>query len=123
MVFNAAGGNMGATGSVVFAFKRMGVFRLAPEGLDLDKLELELIDHGLDEMGEGTGEKGERQIVIRCALHDFGKMQAAIESRGITRLTTLSEYVPQNPMQLPENQATQVLKMIDQLEQDEDVQH
>ena len=55
--FNKLGGNMGSTGSVGFMFKRMGVFRLNPEGVDQDSLELELIDFGLEEMGESTNEK------------------------------------------------------------------
>src|SRR5690606_18312249 len=67
MHFNKGGGNVGTSGSVGFLFSRLGVFRLDPEGLDLEALELELIDHGLEEMGEGKGEKGERQIIIHCA--------------------------------------------------------
>jgi YebC/PmpR family DNA-binding regulatory protein len=122
MHFNKAGGSLGTTGSVGFMFKRMGVFRLSPEGLDLEALELDLIDHGLEEMGESTGEKGEKQIVIRCAFNDFGKLQAAIEARGLTVLSADSEYVPQNLIELPEDKATEVLKMVDSLEQDEDVQ-
>jgi len=122
MHFKDHGGNMGTTGSVGFMFQRMGVFRLAPEGLDLEALELDLIDHGLEEMGEGTGEKGEKQIVIRCAFAHFGQLQAAIEARGITPLSAESEYVPQTPAELPEDKATEVLKLVDALEQDEDVQ-
>src|SRR5687768_10426810 len=71
MHFKDHGGNMGTSGSVAFMFQKMGVFRLAPEGLDLEALELDLIDHGLEEMGEGTGEKGEKQIIVRCAFADF----------------------------------------------------
>ena len=51
--FNKGGGNMGTEGSVMFGFQRMGVFRVKPEGIERDELELELIDHGLEEMGEG----------------------------------------------------------------------
>ncbi len=122
MHFKDAGGNLGNTGSVGFLFQHMGVFRLAPEGLDLDALELELIDFGLQEMGEGTGEKGEKQIIIRCAFNDFGQMQAAIESRGITSLSAESEYIAQTPVELPEDKANEVLELVDALEQDEDVQ-
>ncbi len=122
MHFKEAGGSLGTTGSVAFQFKRMGVFRLPPEGIDQEALELDLIDHGLEEMGESTGEKGEPQLVIRCAFNDFGKLQAAIEARGLTVLSADSEYVAQTPVQLPEEQATEVLKMVDALEQDEDVQ-
>jgi YebC/PmpR family DNA-binding regulatory protein len=122
MHFKDWGGNMGNTGSVAFMFQRMGVFRLAPEGLDLDTLELELIDHGLQEMGEGTGEKGEKQIIIRCAFNDFGQLNDALESRGIHPLSAESEYIAQTPVELPEDKATEVLKLVDALEQDEDVQ-
>ena len=120
--FKEAGGNLAANGSVGFLFKRMGVFRLKPEGLDAEALELDLIDHGLEEMGEGTGEKGEPQLVIRCAFADFGRLQKAIEDRGITPISAESEYVPVTATTLAEPQATEVLKMIDALEQDEDVQ-
>ncbi|MHB8874491.1 MAG: YebC/PmpR family DNA-binding transcriptional regulator [Myxococcaceae bacterium] len=121
--FHKGGGNMGSTGSVAFAFTRMGVFRLSPEGIDRDALELDLIDHGLEELGEGTGEKGEPQLVLRCALQNFGKLQSALEARGITPLSSESEYIPASHVELPEDQATEVLKLVDQLEQDEDVQH
>ena len=122
MHFKEHGGNLGTTGSVAFMFQRMGVFRIAPEGLDLDDLELELIDHGLEEMGESTGEKGEKQIVIRCAFAHFGQLQSAIEARGITPLSAESEYVAQNLVELPEDKATEVLKLVDAMEQDDDVQ-
>jgi YebC/PmpR family DNA-binding regulatory protein len=122
MHFKDWGGNLGSSGSVAFAFKRMGVFRLSPEGLDQDALELDLIDHGLEELGEGTGEKGEKQLIIRCAFADFGRLQAAIEARGLSPLSSESEYIPQNPMELPEEKAQEVLKMVDALEQDDDVQ-
>jgi YebC/PmpR family DNA-binding regulatory protein len=121
--FKAWGGNLGTSGSVRFMFQHMGVFRLDPEGLDLEALELELIDHGLQELGEGTGEKGEQQVVIRCAFEDFGRLQAAIEAKGLSPSSALSEYVPVTLVELPEEQATEVLKMVDALEQDEDVQH
>jgi YebC/PmpR family DNA-binding regulatory protein len=122
MHFKEHGGNMGATGSVSFMFNRMGVFRIAPEGLDLEALELDLIDHGLEEMGESTGEKGEKQIVIRSGFTSFGHMQAALEARGITPLSAEHEYVPQTLAELPEDKAKEVLELVDTLEQDEDVQ-
>jgi YebC/PmpR family DNA-binding regulatory protein len=120
--FSKGGGNLGSTGSVGFGFKRMGVFRLNPAGLDADGLELDLIDHGLEELGESTGEKGEPQLVLRCAFADFGQLQKALEDRRITPLSAESEYIAQTPIELPEDQAAEVLKLIDRLEQDEDVQ-
>jgi YebC/PmpR family DNA-binding regulatory protein len=120
--FKNHGGNMGAGGSVAFQFKKMGVFRLSPEGVDQDALELELIDHGLEEMGEGTGEKGEKQLLIRCAFESFGTLQAALETRKLPVISAELEYVAQTPVELPEEQAKEVLELVDALEQDEDVQ-
>ena len=122
MHFKEHGGNLGTTGSVAFQFQKMGVFRLSPDGIDQDALELDLIDHGLEEMGEGTGEKGEKQVVVRCGFSHFGQMQAALEERKLPVISAESEYVAQTPVQLPEEQAQDVLKLVDELEQDEDVQ-
>jgi len=115
------GGNLATHGSVSFLFKKMGVFRLDPAGIDQDELELYLIDHGLEEMGESTGEKGEPQLVIRCAFADFGHLQEALEARGITPLSAEHEYICTVPTELPEEQANEVLGLIDKLEQDDDV--
>jgi YebC/PmpR family DNA-binding regulatory protein len=122
MHFNKGNGTLGTPGSVGFQFKHMGVFRLNPAGIDQDELELELIDHGLEEMGESTGEKGEPQLVLRCAFADFGQLQKALEDRGITPLSAESEYIPLTPVELPEGQASEVLSLVDRLEQDDDVQ-
>src|SRR5689334_16690894 len=120
--FNKGGGNMGASGSVAFLFKRMGVFRLPPAGIDAEALELDLIDFGLEEMGETTSEKGEPELMLRCAFADFGTLAKALEDRKITVISAESEYIAQAPVALPEDQATKVLEMVDRLEQDEDVQ-
>jgi YebC/PmpR family DNA-binding regulatory protein len=121
-LFAKHGGNLATSGSVSFQFREMGVFRLNPEGISQDDLELYLIDHGLEEMGESTGEKGEPQLVIRCALKDFGVLQKALEDRGIVPLSAEREFVCQTPTELPEDQAKEVLELIDGLEQDDDVQ-
>src|SRR6201992_1757869 len=121
-IISKNGGNLATNGSVSFLFKKMGVFRLSPEGIDQDDLELYLIDHGLEEMGESTGEKGEPQLVIRGAFADFGNLQEALEARKIVPLSAEHEYICTVPTELPEEQATEVLTLIDKLEQDEDVQ-
>jgi YebC/PmpR family DNA-binding regulatory protein len=121
-IITKGGGNLATNGSVSFLFKKMGVFRLDPAGIDQDDLELYLIDHGLEEMGESTGEKGEPQLVIRCAFADFGKMQEALETRKLTPVSAEHEYICTVPTELAEEQATEVLTVIDKLEQDDDVQ-
>ncbi len=120
--FKSNGGNLGNQGSVSFQFRRLGVFRMLAEGIDADELELELIDHGLEEMLEGEGDEGERLLIARCLFQDLAGMQQALEARGIEPISAGLEYVCQNPMELPEEQTTEVLKLIDDLEQDEDVQ-
>jgi len=120
--FNKGNGTLGNNGSVSFQFKKMGVFKLKPEGINTEELEFELIDHGLEEMGEGTGENNEEVIVVRCAFSDFGKIQKALEDKGITPLSAEVEWIPGNTVELPEDQAQEVLKLVDRLEQDEDVQ-
>lgn len=121
-VFSKHGGNLGTSNSVSFMFRKMGVFRLNPEGIDQDDLELYLIDHGLEEMGESAGEKGEPQLVVRCAFADFGHVQKALEDRGIAPLSAEHEYICITPTELPEPQATEAMELIDKLEQDDDVQ-
>jgi len=122
-VFDNNGGNLAASGSVSFQFRKMGVFRLSPEGIVQDDLELDLIDHGLEEMGESTGEKGEPQLVVRCNFPDFGQMQKALEDRKIVPLSASHEYICMTPIELPESAATEVMILIDKLEQDDDVQN
>lgn len=122
-IISKNGGNLATSGSVSFMFRKLGVFRLDPAGIDQDDLELYLIDHGLDEMGEGSGEKGEPQLVVRCAFDEFGRMQKALEERGITPLSATHEYLCSAPIALGEAEATEVMTLLDKLEQDDDVQN
>jgi YebC/PmpR family DNA-binding regulatory protein len=121
--FKASGGNMGATGSVAFMFQKQGVFRISPDVVDRDALELELIDHGLVSLDDGESDKGEKQLIVRCAFTDFGTMQSALESRGIQAISTGHEYVAQNLTELPEDKANEVMELVATLESDDDVQN
>jgi len=121
--FTRYGGNMGTTGSVSRMFERHGVFRLNPEGIDRDSLELELIDHGLVALEDGESDKGEKQLLVRVAFTDFGAMQTAIESRKLNLISTESEYVPLTPTEIPDDKADDVMKLVAALEEDDDVQN
>lgn len=121
-IFNKGGGSLGNSGSVSFQFKKMGVFKLNPQGMNSEELEFDLIDHGLEEMGEGAGENGEELIVLRSAFADFGNLQKALEVKNITPLSAEVEWIPTSTVELQEEQAQDVLKLVDKLEQDEDVQ-
>ena len=120
--FNKGNGALGNSGSVSFQFKKMGVFKLKNEGLKQEDLELELIDFGLEEMGESTTETGEEVLVLRCAFGDFGNMQKALEEKNLNTLSAEVEWIPTTTVELNEEQAQEVLKLVDKLEQDEDVQ-
>jgi YebC/PmpR family DNA-binding regulatory protein len=120
--FNKGNGAMGTSGSVSFQFKKMGVFKLKNEGVNAEDLELELIDHGLEELGESTNDAGEEILVIRCAFSDFGNMQKALEEKNIATTSAEVEWIPSNLIELGEEQAQEVLKLVDKLEQDDDVQ-
>ena len=71
---------------------------------------------------EAEGEKGEPQLVLHCAFQDLGRMQRALEERGVKPLSAGHEYVCTSHVELPEEQAKEVLELIDALEQDDDVQ-
>jgi len=120
--FNKGGGTLGNSGSVAFQFKKMGVFKLKPDGLNTDDLELELIDFGLEELGEGTTDNGEPVLVVRCGFSDFGNMQKALEDKGITPISAELEWIPTTTVPVNDVQAEDVSKLIEKLEQDEDVQ-
>ena len=119
--FNKGNGAMGTNGSVSFQFKKMGVFKLKAEGQDLEEMELELIDHGLEELGESDDDNGNPIIVLRCAFTDFGKLQKALEDKNITPISAELEWIPTNTVPVTDEQAEDVSKLIERLEQDEDV--
>ena len=118
MHFTKSGGSLGTSGSVAFTFNRMGEFKIKNTGLNIEDLELELIDYGLEEIGEDA----EGNIVIRTAFNEFGHMAKALEEKGIEVSTAELTRIPMNTTELSEEAAQDVLKLVDKLEQDEDVQ-
>lgn len=118
MHFTKGNGSLGTSGSVAFTFNRMGEFKIKNSGQNLDDLELELIDFGLEEIGEDS----ENNIIIRTAFNEFGNMSKALEDKGIEVITAELTRIPTNTVELGEEEANEVLKLVDRLEQDEDVQ-
>ncbi|HRO42386.1 MAG TPA: YebC/PmpR family DNA-binding transcriptional regulator [Flavipsychrobacter sp.] len=116
--FNKGGGSLGNSGSVAFLFKHLGVFKLNHDGLNAEELELELIDAGLEELGEDS----EGNLIVRCGFNDFGNMQKALEERNITPISSELEWLPLNTVDVSEEQSDEVFKLIERLEQDDDVQ-
>jgi YebC/PmpR family DNA-binding regulatory protein len=120
--FNKCDGTLGKTGSLDFIFTRQSVFRFEPGEVDLEELEFDLIDAGLEEIYVEEGEEGKDVAVIHTAFEDFGKMQKALEQKGIEVISAKLERVAQSTTEVNEEQAADVLKLIDKLEEDDDVQ-
>jgi YebC/PmpR family DNA-binding regulatory protein len=120
--FKKEGGNLGNSGSVSFMFDQFGFFKVKPEGLDRDELELELIDHGLSELLDGFDDNGNEVIVLRCARDDFGNLQNGLAEKEIEAVESGFEWVPQTTTELGEDESNAIVALIDRLEQDDDVQ-
>jgi YebC/PmpR family DNA-binding regulatory protein len=116
--FNKGGGSLGNSGSVGFLFKHLGVFKIKPEGISQEDLELELIDFGLEELGEDS----EGNVIVRCAFTEFGNMQKALEERNIPVISSEIEWIAENTISISDEQAEDVEKLIAKLEEDDDVQ-
>jgi YebC/PmpR family DNA-binding regulatory protein len=120
--FTKTGGSLGKTGSLDFIFTRKSVFRFEPGDLDLEELEFELIDAGLEDLYVEEDEEGKDVGVIHTSFEDFGKMQKALEEKGLTVISAKLERVPQSTTKVTEEQAADVLKLLDKMEEDDDVQ-
>ncbi len=120
--FTKTNGSLGKTGSLDFIFSRKSVFTFEPKDVDLDELELELIDAGLEDLFVETDEEGNDLAVIHTAYEDFGKMQKALEEKSIETKSAKLERIAQSHHDVTEEQVADVMKLIDKLEDDDDVQ-
>jgi YebC/PmpR family DNA-binding regulatory protein len=118
MHFTKGHGSLGTTGSVAFTFNHLGEFKIKNNNLNIEDLELELIDYGLEDIGEDA----EGNIVIRTAFNEFGNMTKALEEKKLEVISAELTRIPTTTVELNEEHANEVLKMVDHLEQDEDVQ-
>ena len=117
MHFNKLGGSLGNSGSVDYMFTRKGVFRVKKEAMpNYEELELDMIDYGLDEIKvEGD------ELVIYCNFSDFGSMQKYLDENGIEIEESALERIPNITKQLSDEETEAVIKLIDKLEDDDDV--
>ena len=116
--FSKCDGNMGTSGSVVFMFDHTCNFRINPDEVDLEELELELIDYGVDEVFED-----EDGILIYAPFESFGNIQKALEEKEFEILSSGFERIPQVTKKLTKEQATDVDKLLEKLDDDDDVQN
>lgn len=116
MHFDRGGGALGVSGSVSYMFNHKGVFKIKAEGRDWEELELELIDAGLEDIKHEDDE-----VVLYTDFGDFGSMQKALEERGIETTSTQLEWIPTMTKKLNDSEVEQLIKLIDRLEEDDDV--
>ncbi|HEY9007955.1 YebC/PmpR family DNA-binding transcriptional regulator [Ohtaekwangia sp.] len=115
--FSKNGGSMGNSGSVAFMFDRKGVFKFDPAKINLDELELDLIDAGAEDI-----ERNEDEVVIYTKFTEFGHMLKFLESRNLDAKSSELHYIPTTTKELSEEQQDEVLKLVEVLESDDDVQ-
>ncbi len=116
--FNKCDGSLGTSGSVVFMFDHTCNFRIDGDGIDLEELELELIDYGVEEIFED-----EDGVLIYAPFESFGAIQSYLENNDIEILSSGFERIPQVTKKLSEEQAADVEKLLEKLEEDDDVQN
>lgn len=116
--FNKCDGSLGTSGSVVFMFDHTCNFRINPENIDLEELELELIDFGAEEIFED-----EDGILIYAPFESFGNIQKYLEEKNIEILSSGFERIPQVTKKLTEEEAADVEKLLEKIEEDDDVQN
>jgi len=117
--FNKCEGNLGTNGSLEFIFDRKGVFTIEPNqiSMDTEELEMELIDGGLEEL-----EVDEEAITAYCNFPDFSNMQNCLENLEIEIQNSELQRIPNNTKTISAEDAKLVLKLLDKLEEDDDVQ-
>ncbi|SEQ38729.1 DNA-binding regulatory protein, YebC/PmpR family [Hyunsoonleella jejuensis] len=125
--FNKCDGSLGTSGSVVFMFDHTCNFKIKGEALDLEELELELIDFGVEEIFEDTDEDADgneiNSVIIYAPFESFGKIQSYLEENNIEILSSGFERIPQVTKPLSAEQAADVDKLLEKLEEDDDVQN
>lgn len=115
-IFTRNEGNLGTSGMLNFVFERKGVFRISAGGMSIEELELELIDFGAEDLEEDEGE-----IIIYTAFVDFGGMQKALEEKKLDVISSDLQRFPLSFMDISPEQEEELTKLIDKMEEDEDV--
>jgi YebC/PmpR family DNA-binding regulatory protein len=111
------GGNLATTGALEYIFERKGVFKVAlPKG-DLDEFELEMIDHGLEEIFEA-----EDGLLLYSSFKQFGDLQKALETKSVEVKSATAQRIPSTYITVTAEQEAEIQKLIDRLEEDDDVQ-
>ncbi len=118
LIFSKNDGNMGNSGSVAFMFERKGVFKFLPSKLNLQELELDLIDAGAEDI-----QPDDDEITIYTSFNEFGPMLKFLEAKGLEAISSQLQYIPASTKELTEDEQDEVLKLVEALEEDDDVQN
>ena len=114
--FNKLGGSLGVSGSVEYMFEHKCNFKFNSRGLDLEELELDLIDYGIDELFTI-----DKEVYIYAPFDNFGSIQQKLEDKSIDILLSEFERIPINTLELDKLKKEEVNKLIDLIEEDSDV--
>lgn len=117
--FTKCNGSLGTSGSVEFMFEHKCHFKISSEGIDVEELEFELIDHGAEEVFEDEDDT----VMIYGLFESFGSLQKALEDMGKEILSSGFERIPTTTKELTEEQSADLEKLLDKLNEDEDVQN
>ncbi len=115
-IFSKYGGSLGTSGSVDYMFSRKGIFKIKEEEIDLEELELELIDHGLDEL-----KREDEFLLLYSSFADYGTLQKALEERNIEVESSELVRIPAHTKELSDADADEVIRLIEKMEEDDDV--
>ena len=118
-IFNKYSGNLGTNGSLGFLFERKGIFTLKKETIEieeLEELEMDLIDFGLEELTAV-----EDEVIIQTSFDDYGKMQSQLDDKKLIVSNAELQRIPVDTTKLALDDAQKVMKLIDKMEEDDDV--
>ncbi len=118
LYFNRSNGALGTNGSVSFMFEHKGLFKLDAVGLDRDEVEMDLIDFGAEEL---TWDDETNELIVQVAFTDFGLMQNGLEEKKYIVKETIKTFIPTTTKELTDEQEEEFKKMIDKMEDDDDI--
>ena len=116
--FNKCNGNLGTSGSVIFMFDHTCNFRIEKQNIDIENLEFDLIDFGVEEVFED-----EDGILIYGPFDSFGEIQKALESMEIQIISSGFDRIPNNLKNVNEEERSEIEKLLEKIENDDDVQN
>ncbi|MBD5322959.1 MAG: YebC/PmpR family DNA-binding transcriptional regulator [Duncaniella sp.] len=123
--FTKHGGSLGTQGSLTFLFDHKCVFKIKPkDGMGLEDLELELIDYGVDELEDIVDEEtGDEQVILYGAFEEYSNIQKYLEDNGFEIISSEFERIPNDLKEVTADQRAAIEKLLEKIEEDEDVQN